>query len=85
MRNSDSMASSLNVTTTQFQAWNPNIIGLCDALQVGQYVCKSPPGVTGTYTLAPPPLGTDADAGNQQRGGSGKFFQYVFAEPLLIL
>ncbi|KAF2036026.1 hypothetical protein EK21DRAFT_83752 [Setomelanomma holmii] len=67
----DTMASSLNVTTVQFQNWNPNIIGLCDALQAGQYVCKSPPGVTGTYTLAPPPLGTDADAGNQQRGGSG--------------
>jgi hypothetical protein len=71
-RDSDTIASSLNVTTVQFQTWNPNVIGLCDALQTGQYVCKSPPGVTGTYTLAPPPLGTDADAGNQQRGGSGE-------------
>ncbi|KAH3941458.1 hypothetical protein HBI56_198660 [Parastagonospora nodorum] len=67
----DTMANSLNITTVQFQSWNPNIIGLCDGLQAGQYVCKSAPGVTGTYTLAPPPLGTDADAGNQQRGGSG--------------
>ncbi|RMZ84792.1 hypothetical protein DV737_g978, partial [Chaetothyriales sp. CBS 132003] len=25
----------------------------------------------GTYIVAPPPLGTDADAGNQQRGGQG--------------
>ncbi|KAF2649567.1 carbohydrate-binding module family 50 protein [Lophiostoma macrostomum CBS 122681] len=66
----DTVASTLNATTVQFQTWNPNIIGLCDVLQAGQYVCKSPPGASG-YTLAPPPLGTDADAGNQQRGGSG--------------
>lgn len=30
---------------------------------------RSAPG--GTYILAPPPLGTNADAGNQQRGGPG--------------
>lgn len=30
------------------------------------------PGVNGTYTLAPPPLGTSPNAGNQQRGGQGK-------------
>ena len=30
---------------------------------------RSSPG--GTYSLAPPPLGTNADAGNQQRGGPG--------------
>ena len=28
--------------------------------------------MNGTYVLAPPPLGSDADAGNQQRGGQGK-------------
>jgi hypothetical protein len=27
--------------------------------------------VNGTYVLAPPPLGSNADAGNQQRGGQG--------------
>ena len=31
--------------------------------------CYSAPG--GTYQVAPPPLGTSADAGNQQRGGQG--------------
>lgn len=70
---SDSLASSLpgNMTTVQFLTWNKNIIGLCDNPLAGQYVCVSAPGVNGTYTLAAPPLGTDADAGNQQRGGPG--------------
>jgi len=71
--NSDSFASTLpgNVTTVQLLTWNPNIQGLCDSLTAGQMVCVSAPGVVGTYTLAPPPLGTGADAGNQQRGGDG--------------
>lgn len=70
---SDSLASSLpgNITTVQFLTWNKNIMGLCDSVTAGQYVCISAPGVNGTYTLAPPPLGTSADAGNQQRGGAG--------------
>ncbi|TEY30753.1 hypothetical protein BOTCAL_0847g00020 [Botryotinia calthae] len=69
----DSFASSLpgNVTTVQLLNWNPNIQGLCDSLTAGQMVCVAAPGVNGTYTLAPPPLGTGADAGNQQRGGDG--------------
>lgn len=33
--------STLNVTTTLFLSWNPNIIGLCDSLTTGQYVCSS--------------------------------------------
>ncbi|MCJ1269693.1 hypothetical protein MMC22_009585 [Lobaria immixta] len=69
----DTLASSIpgNHTTIQFLTWNPNIMGLCDNPTVGQYVCSAAPGVNGTYTLSPPPLGTDADAGNQQRGGPG--------------
>lgn len=69
----DTLASSFpgNVTTVQFQNWNPNILGLCDSPTVGQYVCAGAPGVNGTYTLAPPPLGTSPNAGNQQRGGQG--------------
>jgi hypothetical protein len=82
---SDSIAAGLNVTTVQFQNWNPNIIGLCDAVQAGQHVCKSPPGTTGTYTLAPPLLGTDADAGNQQQGGSGKSVHSIDRSVLTIL
>ena len=27
------------ITTTQLLSWNPNIIGTCDALAVGQYIC----------------------------------------------
>jgi len=39
-----SLASGLtvagsNVTMTQLLAWNPLIIGTCDSLQVGQYIC----------------------------------------------
>ncbi|KAI2465892.1 hypothetical protein F4781DRAFT_374999 [Annulohypoxylon bovei var. microspora] len=60
-----------NVTTSQFLKWNAHIMGLCDSLTVGQYVCTSAPGLTGSYSLAVPPLGTGADAGNQQRGGAG--------------
>lgn len=33
--------STLNVTTTLFLSWNPNIIGLCDNLTTSQYVCSS--------------------------------------------
>ncbi|OCL06228.1 carbohydrate-binding module family 50 protein [Glonium stellatum] len=58
-----------NITTIQFLNWNPNIIGLCDSLYPGQYVCTRLPG--GSFSLAPPPLGTGANAGNQQRGGAG--------------
>ncbi|RKU41544.1 hypothetical protein DL546_001268 [Coniochaeta pulveracea] len=60
-----------NTTLTQFLKWNPYVMGLCDSLTAGQYICMSSPGTTGTYTLAPPPLGTDAGDGNQQRGGAG--------------
>ncbi|KAJ5098774.1 hypothetical protein N7532_005775 [Penicillium argentinense] len=58
-----------NVTLTQFLKWNINILGLCDAPTVGQYVCVGAPG--GNYILAPPPLGDDGDLGNGQRGGGG--------------
>ncbi|CZR67061.1 uncharacterized protein PAC_16960 [Phialocephala subalpina] len=67
----DSLAASLNATTVQLLTWNKNILGLCDSLFAGQYICVTAPGLNSTYTLAAPPLGTDADAGNQQRGGPG--------------
>ncbi|KAK3333069.1 hypothetical protein B0T19DRAFT_458160 [Cercophora scortea] len=67
----ETMANSLNATVIQFQQWNPNLKGLCDALLPGQYICTAAPGVNGTYVLAPPPLGDTANDGNQQRGGPG--------------
>lgn len=33
--------SSMNITANLFLSWNPNIIGLCDSLTNGQYVCSS--------------------------------------------
>ncbi|ORY61421.1 uncharacterized protein BCR38DRAFT_487174 [Pseudomassariella vexata] len=60
-----------STTLVQFMKWNPYVLGLCDSLTAGQYVCISSPGTNGTFTLPDPPLGTDADAGNQQRGGAG--------------
>jgi hypothetical protein len=35
----DSIAASLNITTVQFLSWNRNVIGLCDSLTAGQYIC----------------------------------------------
>ncbi|KAI0467969.1 hypothetical protein F4859DRAFT_517504 [Xylaria cf. heliscus] len=69
-----SIASSLsvgemNVTVSLFLQWNPNIIGLCDSLIQGQYICTGPPG--GGYTLPPPLNGTDTTASDQNRGGQG--------------
>jgi hypothetical protein len=32
---------TLNVSASLFLFWNPNIIGLCDNLSVGQYICSS--------------------------------------------
>ncbi|KAI0888396.1 uncharacterized protein GGS22DRAFT_155744 [Annulohypoxylon maeteangense] len=61
--------STLNVTITLFQSWNPNIIGLCDSLLTGQYICSSPPG--GAFTLPAPINGTNTDASSQNRGGQG--------------
>ncbi|KAK1719373.1 hypothetical protein CaCOL14_006064 [Colletotrichum acutatum] len=68
-----SIASSIGGDTTivQFKKWNTYILGLCDGLTEGQWVCISSPGVNATYTLPAPPLGTEANAGNQQRGGAG--------------
>ncbi|KAI8631442.1 hypothetical protein F5Y19DRAFT_473115 [Xylariaceae sp. FL1651] len=67
----DDIAASLSVTTVQFLSWNRNIIGLCDSLAIDQYICTSAPGTNSSYALPTPPLGTDADSGNQQRGGQG--------------
>jgi LysM repeat protein len=58
---------SLNISTSLFLRWNPNIIGLCDALTVGQFVCSGPP--SGVFTLPPPINGTNTDGNGQVRGG----------------
>jgi LysM repeat protein len=58
---------SLNISASLFLRWNPNVLGLCDSLTSGQYVCSSPPG--GTYKLPPPINGTNTDANGQVRGG----------------
>ncbi|KAJ0327515.1 hypothetical protein COL5a_005895 [Colletotrichum fioriniae] len=70
---SASIAASVGGDTTivQFKKWNTYILGLCDNLTEGQWVCISSPGFNATYTLPAPPLGTEANAGNQQRGGAG--------------
>ncbi|KAI4233605.1 MAG: hypothetical protein LQ349_004318 [Xanthoria aureola] len=66
----DSIAAGLtnNITYVQFLSWNPNIIGLCDLLQEGQYICESAPG--GSYIPPPNPTG-DTGAGGHERGGPG--------------
>ncbi|KAG9963623.1 hypothetical protein KCU61_g3456, partial [Aureobasidium melanogenum] len=61
--------STLNVTTSLFLFWNPNVMGLCDSVTEGQYVCSGAPG--GSYDLPPPINGTNTDASQQNRGGSG--------------
>ncbi|KAI1171674.1 hypothetical protein F4777DRAFT_582718 [Nemania sp. FL0916] len=66
-----SIGNTNSTTLAQFLKWNPYILGLCDSLLAGQYVCISPPGLNGTFAPPDPPLGTDADASNQQRGGPG--------------
>lgn len=42
-----------NITTYQLLAWNPNIIGLCDSLQAGQYICVRYVAKNGWCTLHP--------------------------------
>ncbi|KAL8738008.1 MAG: hypothetical protein Q9181_001147 [Wetmoreana brouardii] len=66
----DSISSgfSNNITNIQLLTWNPNIIGLCDLLQEGQYICQGAPG--GSYIPPPNPTG-DTNAGGQERGGPG--------------
>jgi hypothetical protein len=53
--------STSNVTTVQLLTWNPNILGLCDALSA-QYACVGPPG--GAYSLQITNA-TNAAAGDQ--------------------
>ncbi|KAI0437595.1 hypothetical protein F4803DRAFT_555865 [Xylaria telfairii] len=66
-----SIGAANSTTLAQFLKWNSYVLGLCDSLTAGQYVCVTSPGTTGSFSLPPPPLGTDADSGNQQRGGPG--------------
>ncbi|KAI1827702.1 hypothetical protein F4861DRAFT_535908 [Xylaria intraflava] len=62
-------SGDINVTVSLFLQWNPDIIGLCDSLPQGQYICTGPPG--GGYTLPPPLNGTNTTGSDQSRGGQG--------------
>lgn len=46
--------------------WNPNIYGLCDNLNAGDYICISAPG--GSY-IPPPIQTTNSNASALERGG----------------
>lgn len=35
----DTLATGLNITAIQFLSWNKNVMGLCDSLSAGQYIC----------------------------------------------
>ena len=63
---SKSIASSNSITTLQFLDWNPNINGLCDNLQKGDYVCIGAPG--GSY-IPTSISNTSINANTQQPGG----------------
>ena len=58
--------AQINITSTQFQTWNPNLLGFCDQLLVGQHVCVTALG--GSY-ISPPVFNATTDEGTQQRGG----------------
>jgi LysM repeat protein len=58
-----------NITTTQFETWNPNMLGFCDQLVADQYVCISAPG--GSYISPPASNSTSNDSGQQRGGGDG--------------
>ncbi|KAK4227288.1 hypothetical protein QBC38DRAFT_526936 [Podospora fimiseda] len=47
------------VTLVQFTSWNPRIVGPCDKVVLGQYICANPPG--GIY-IPPPPVHAPASA-----------------------
>ena len=65
---SDSISTSNSITTLQFRKWNPNINGLCDNLQEGDYVCIGAPG--GSY-IPPRITKSTTNATAQQPGGNG--------------
>ncbi|KJY00260.1 LysM domain-containing protein [Zymoseptoria brevis] len=60
---------SQNISTSLLRGWNMHILGLCDDLTIGQYVCASPPG--GFYELPPPLPGSMSDGSGPVRGGQG--------------
>ncbi|KAK7991330.1 hypothetical protein PG988_000124 [Apiospora saccharicola] len=64
-----SMSSqTVEVSVAQLAAWNPNILGACDHLAVGQLICAGPPG--GAWIS--PPSSEIPDAGKGPvRGGPG--------------
>ncbi|SMQ52817.1 unnamed protein product [Zymoseptoria tritici ST99CH_3D7] len=62
-------SASLNITISLFMSWNRHILGLCNNLTVGQYVCSSPPG--GFYQLPPPLPGSSFNGSGPVRGGQG--------------
>ncbi|KAJ5547103.1 hypothetical protein N7494_004688 [Penicillium frequentans] len=64
----DLLASELtvansSVSTVQLLTWNPTLIGTCDSLEVGQYVCITPPGGSWTPTIANITNSTSGDSG----------------------
>ncbi|KAI9650604.1 hypothetical protein NHQ30_000622 [Ciborinia camelliae] len=52
-----------SVSTIQLLSWNPTIIGTCDDLQLGQYVCITPPGGAWVPVIANITNGTAEDNG----------------------
>ncbi|OKL55262.1 hypothetical protein UA08_09466 [Talaromyces atroroseus] len=70
----DSMSSLIStannsITSTQFQTWNPNLLGFCDDLAADQYVCISAPG--GSYISPPASNETSSDSSQARGGGDG--------------
>ncbi|CAN9281263.1 unnamed protein product [Alternaria alternata] len=60
--------STHEVTLAQLAAWNPNILGACDHLLVGQVICTDPPG--GAW-ISPPASAIPDDSDGPIRGGPG--------------
>ncbi|KAI4700641.1 hypothetical protein J4E81_003602 [Alternaria sp. BMP 2799] len=56
------------VTLAQLASWNPNIMGACDHLLVGQAICLTPPG--GAW-ISPPASEIPDDGEGPIRGGPG--------------
>ncbi|KAI0206818.1 LysM domain-containing protein [Astrocystis sublimbata] len=69
----ESIAKTLSNTTTevsvaQLATWNPYILGACDHLAAGQYICSGPPG--GAW-ISPPGSEIPDSGDGPVRGGPG--------------
>ncbi|CZT06464.1 uncharacterized protein RAG0_12165 [Rhynchosporium agropyri] len=63
------LSNSTNpVGVAQLMAWNPNVLGACDHLSEGQYICMSRPG--GSW-VKPPDSQVPDDSNGPVRGGPG--------------